>query len=109
MLEDEGIEDVRVGMQLGLQRAKRRIDRRLHDAGGLDRIPEQMPDAAVSADLESRDPRLPRLPREAPAVGELTAAAWMKRAPLEHDGARPRVQHARLEREDVGMVVTEVA
>ena len=109
MLEDEGVQDVRVGVQLGLQCAKGRIDGGMDDAGNLDRLGEAMPHAAILGDVEAGDFGLARRPRESPAVGKLPAAARMKRALLQNDGAGTRIEHTRLEREDVGMVVTEVA
>src|SRR6267142_1079544 len=65
--------------------------------------------APVVRDLKAGDPRLARVPREAAAIGELAAAPGMKRALLQHDGAGPRVEDARLDGQDVGMVMAEVA
>src|SRR5207237_4954230 len=80
-----------------------------HDAADLDLIAEELPDAAVVSGLEARDRRLAGAPAQAPSVGKLTAAAGMERAALEHDRTRPRVDHARLERQEIGLVVAEIA
>src|SRR5438034_8966495 len=91
-LEDERVEHVGVGVQLGLERAERRIDRQLRHAGRLDGLGKQMPHAPILRDLEAGDPRLARGPGEATAIGKLAATAGMKRALLEHDGAGPGVE-----------------
>src|SRR5712664_352323 len=44
-----------------------------------------------------------------PVIATSPDAHGVKRALLQHDGAGPRVDHERLQREDVGVVVAEVA
>src|SRR5205807_10280138 len=59
--------------------------------------------------LEPRDRDVARRPPQPAAVGQLAAAPGVKRALLQHDGAGPRVDHAGVQRQDVGVIVAEVA
>ena len=96
------------GVQLGHQGAEGRIDAQEHGAGGLDGQGQCVPEA-VWVDREARDGGLATLPGERAAVGELAASAGEEGRAGEEDRARPGLQDLRLEIEQVGPLLAEMA
>ena len=72
------------------------------------RLREEMPEPLGSG-FDADHPYLAAAPAKGALVGELAAAAGMKRALLEDHRARPRIHHAGLEPQGLGMLVAEVA
>ena len=104
---DEGVEDVRVGVQLSDPRPVLGVD--AHD----DRVPhlgigvEQVPDDVV--DRLDGDDRYSAAGVVEPAdVADLTAAAGVQRRAVEHDAPRCGVDDHGVVLVEVGMLVTEV-
>ncbi len=105
-LEDQGVQDVRAGMELAHGSAKVGIDDRLDASRKFSLGVEQMPELART-DLEANHPGLAAVPAQDAAVGELPSSAWVERRFGERDLAGPGRCDGGLDDQRVGMFMAE--